>query len=333
MRGAAFGLAVLVLAAPVLAGCLGAQDRSVQPDTAETGPRTPLAEPPTWEVGDWWTLRLDRPLWDEPLTVTRVVAAVEGDTYVMGVPADEWDARLAFVHVPGLGEVNQGNLSYDMHDRDFRPVDFPLTDGKTWQTTHDGVEVDATVTGLEDGKAQIHFCCNMSVTATYDPSIGALERLEAELYGYEVLDHGSGYEGEIGIPRGQDLVLLTGAFYGVVGFGLEPGLPVSTVEVSDGYDRMMLAQLAGPLDTVDKPASGVYVERAEAPDGTTYETTNGPTDTRWSENVWEVQAPGGTWTFEHVAAGLGLAVSEGIAYDWVEVELGTGGQLVQEGAQ
>ena len=57
---------------------------------------------------------------------------------------------------------------------------------------------------------------------------------------------------------------------------------------------------------------------------------NGPTETSMTENVYEVEDPAGTWTFEHVAPGEGWALSEGIAYDWVEVELGPPGQGSQE---
>lgn len=329
-------LFALVLLSAGLAGCIGADDAaSPEPQAEATGDSPGLDEVPSWQVGDWWKIRLE-PGTEREFTITRVVAAVEDDAYVVGVPTSDWEEhrdKLPLKHVPGLGEVRKSNLSYDIHDRDFTPVDFPLQGGKTWQTSFDGEDVEATASPNPDGTVEIHYCCGENVTTTYDPEVGAVTSLETRIAHYEVVDHGTGYVGEVTVPRGQDIVFFQGVAAGAIGMGLEPHPPVETVEIPDHYDRMSFFLAAGPLDVADRPASGVYAERVEAPDGSTYKVVNGPTETERTLQQFVTSNVAGTWTLEHVAPGPGYAFSEGVAYEEAVYQLGTEGDTGPEGSR
>lgn len=341
---------LVVLSVALTAGCLGLADQDVeaQEDEADAegavgGSAEPQAgeethdeslheatldAPPTWEVGDWWTVEISSPLVGESFTVTRVVTGTEAGDYLVGMPKDAWDERALIVHTPGFGGVGQEDLGFEVHDVRFQPVHFPLTDDTTWETQYEGDPVEANVTVNADGTATIEYCCEREIQATYDPSIGALSTfsLDGGFIAYDVIDHGADYEGVVTVPHGHDLVLFHGRALGLLDIqNLEPAPPMEEVTLREGYyDRVSFMQMVGPLGMVEQPASSHYIERATAPDGTVFETSNPPTSTELTLTFHEHETVGGTWAFEHIAPGPGAAFTEGIAYHVFDVDMPTG---------
>lgn len=332
------------------AGCLGATDQTTPSENASTtdassssgdaqadagtdeddAPKEEagLDAAPNWRPGEWWTVRIYSSLLDEDVEVTRVVTGTEGEDYLVGMPKDGWDKRALVLHVPGFGEVRQSDLSFEAHDVRFVPLDFPLTPGKTWKTDFEGLPVNATVETTDGTTAELTYCCGRSITATYDAELGALSQLDVDdgFIGYEVTDHGYGYEGVVTVPHGHDLVFNHGRFAGAVSAASgDPAPPVETMELSSDYGRVSFVQLVGPLGLVPAPASSAYVERATNPNGTTFETQHLPTDgSGFSVQFFETTDLGGTWQFEHAAPGPGLAFTEGIAYHVFDIMMPEG---------
>lgn len=352
-------LALLLVVGLLMAGCVGTGQDPASTDGNDTAPASAsssadsvddatnatassadearsLSEPPVWEGGEWWTVRIYSSLIDEDVTVTRVVTGTEGEDYLVGIPQDSWDGRALVFHVPGFGEVRRSDLSFEAHDVRFELLDFPLTPGKTWTTEFEGLPVDVTVEEATGTTAELSYCCGRSINATYDASIGAISALDVDdgFIGYEVLDHGYNYTGVVTVPHGHDLVFNHGRFAGAIDVRTtRPAPPVETMELSSDYGRVSFVQIVGPLGIVDRPASNVYVERTTSPNGTTYETQHLPTDGgSFSVQFFETTELGGTWQFEHVAPGPGLAFTEGIAYHVFDIEL-PGGHLLGDHSQ
>lgn len=342
--------ALLLVAALVAAGCLSGEPEPRDPadertpsrpafdpraerpspedrtDGGESG-RASLATAPGLVPGQWWNIRVTSPLLPAPVEWTRVVAGVEGEDYLIGQPRDTWSTEGILLHVPGLGEVSRRDLSFEAHDVRFHPFSFPLTDGKEWDTAFEGLPVTARTTVLADGTAEIWYCCGRNISALYDPAMGDFVRFEVEgLLTYEVLDHGLDWEGVVTVPHGHDLVFRHGRIAGVLSVDQEPGPPVEDVVLSDDYQRISFFQLAGPLDLAPPaPLAGAFIERVTAPDGTVYETARLPHEgPGFTTNTFESTNVGGTWHFEHVAPGPGIAFTEGIAYHVFDVEVPSG---------
>ncbi len=307
----------------------GQMDSGQEADGAGSGstdvPTRSLQTAPEWQVGEWWTIKMTSPLIGYDVTWTRVVAGTEGSDYLLGQPKDEWAKEALLFHVPGLGEVAQDDLSYEVHDARFHVADFPLTDGKEWDTEFEGNPVTAQVTTNPDGTAEIWYCCGANITATYDPALGVLSSFEAEgLITYEVVDHGFGYEGIVTVPHGHDLVFVNGRIASVIDLNMQPAPPVEEVEISSDYQRVTFAGIVGDVVS-GAPAGGAYREVATSPNGTTFETTRLPVEgAGLTVNVFETTEVGGTWSFEHEAAGPGIAFTEGIAYHVFDIELPQG---------
>lgn len=343
MQGRTLILALALLTVP---GCLAVTEedgdvdaapvepaQQAKPNNDEEAPEEGALEtsglhaPPQWEIGDWWTVEVSTPLIEDTVTVTRVVTGTEAGDYLVGMPKDAWDERGLILHVPGLGGVRQEDLSFEVHDARFQPVQFPLTNETTWTTAYEGDPVDASVTVNPDGTADIDFCCGPNIQATYDPTIGALStfNLDEGFISYTVTDHGEGFDRTVTVPHGHDLVFLNGRAAGLLDVAsLEPAPPTGEVTLADDYDRVSFMQMAGPLGVVEQPASSHYIERTTAPDGTLFETTNPPTSTGLTLAFYEHEDVGGTWTFEHVAPGPGIAFTEGIGYHVFDVDMPSG---------
>lgn len=343
----------------VTAGCLGATDagedanvtptNATTPDTADTdgattdgdGPtdgapaEATLTAPPDWRIGEWWTVELTSSLTGETVEMTRVVAGTEGEDYLIGQPEDAWSTEGLVFHVPGLGEVRQDDLSYEVHDVRFQPLQFPLTDGASWQTSFEGLDVEASVTTTDAGTAEIHYCCGRNITATYDPGVRAITSFDADdgFISYEVIDHGYDYTGVVTVPHGHDLIFNHGRVAGALSASsTQPAPPVEEVELDPDYQRVSFVQIAGPLGVVEQPISSAYIERATNPNGTTFETQHLPTDGgSFTVNFFETTELGGTWSFEHAAPGPGLAFTEGIAYHVFNMKLPEGHLLGDHG--
>lgn len=301
------------------AGCLSGQELASQSQPSDPPTDRGLATPPDLQVGEWWNVTVEDRLEGETYEVTLVVADGTAEFHELGMPADRFERIVLPLHAPAIGRVDRDTLGYQTHDVLFEPVRFPLEEGRRWTTEWDQVPLQANVTRVESGSAQISLqatgSASLEASLTYVPELGLPASFSIPgVVAYEVEEHGYGYEGTVEVPLGRDVVFLEGRIGPAVSFDLEPAGPTGSVDVADGYDRMTLAQLVGNL-FVDGPP-GLYRERAQAPRGTTYELQTVPTpgDPLRIE-TYTVDDPSGTWTFRHVSGGPGAALSEGIAYD------------------
>ena len=356
MRRTAALLAFLVAASALLAGCLGgpdAGDAAVEPanttvqideDRPEatfgdvaTGPSAvpdaaaTLEAPPQLEIGEWWRVKFSSPLTGETAEYVRVVADIQGDVYVVGMPHEGWYKEAVLYHTPGFGDVNK-DLSYFTHDEIFQPIRFPIVDGDTWETTFSGSPPLTAETKLNgDGTATITFTgpsltggTTTALEAVYDPSIHEICSFNHFTAQFEVVDHGYGFEGWITIPRGEDLVFFHGRIGPALDIGLQPALPTETVNVSGGFNRLSFFLSAGGLVGPTTSASpGVFRETAVAPDGTKFESLVLPGQPR-TFDMYEFPDPDGDWQLEHLVAGAGAAFIEGIAYHQYDIRLPDG---------
>jgi hypothetical protein len=324
--------AVIVGLLLVSAGCLtGADETAEEPEDgsldARADPNTetdatsrapepgPLEAPPSWIPGEYWTIEIDSTLLEEPITWTRVVAGYGSDAYLLGQPADQATPAGLLLHVPGLGAVDQDTLSYGVHGDAFQPTAFPLEEGQAWQTSFEGDPVNATVTRAGD-VAEIAFCCSRNITATYDPSVRAISSLSVDdgFLAYEVTDHGYAYEGDIEVPTEREVVFLQARAAGALTTDGSAGPPAGQAQVPEAVDRVAFTQIVGNLDMTRAEETGAYLERAQLPNGSTYTTQRSASTDGLAISFHEAANASGTWTFDHVAGGPGLAFTEGIGY-------------------
>lgn len=353
-RGVAGLLSLVVL----LSGCLedlhgGVEDSAtppvdnagsgldLKPVTGEVQPRT-LDAAPDWKSGEWWKVKLVDQFTGSEYEGMRVVTGEEAGNFLVGMPADEWRNELMVMHIPGFGEIQKDDLSFEIHDARFAPLNFPLTMGKTWETEFEGRAVNAEVTSVEGQKATVHLVSpgegqpNDDITVTYDAGIGEIVHYEGIGYAtYDVLGHGFGFEGIVTVPHMHDLIFVEFRLAGVLtagsiqGFDVQP--PMDTVEVDSTYDRVSFAIILGTVLPDYNGPPAYYNEKVTAPDGTVYEDTALPTEPGLKIRFYQHDQPGGTWKFEHVAAGPGIALTEGIAYHVYDVVMPEGRVLPSTG--
>ena len=352
-------MAALVLAALTLAGCaeppaaveppvpatapavLLDEDR---PDTAfgevVTGPAVDpdldatTAAPPRLVAGEWWRIRFSSHAYDvyQAAEVVRVVAAVEPDGYLFGMPHEGWFKEAIAYHAPAFGDVGL-DLSYAVHNERFEPVRFPLVEGATWETTFATQPLVATVERADAHTAVVRFdppagepgpadplyaalgFADMGrITLTYDARQREVVRFESFIGTWEVVEHGYGFEGWVTIPRGEHTAIDHGQFLPVT-----PGGPVltRTQDVSGGFNRLTLMHVIAPV------GPGAYRIRAVAPDGTELVTESIGGD-GFTFRFYEVSDPDGTWTLEDLVGGPGGTFTMGIAYHQYDVRLPDG---------
>lgn len=327
--------ACLLMVALALAGCLsgtgpadpagdgGTDDGEVPssgPVPTQGNATAPtLAEPPVWREGMWWRYRVTERFTGTSYEADRVVTGEElgTNTYLVGMPRDTWLDKALVLHVPGFGRVGQEDLSFEIHDCPFKPLDFPVTDGKTWQTEFECRNVNATATVRDDTTVEVEMVGdNDHITLTYDAEIGAVTRFDIQDYAeIEIIDSGTGFNGTVTVPHNHDLVFRHGRIAGAVGLDLAPAGPVESVDVDETYHRVSFVFILGSVLPDTSSPNTFYREEATAPDGTTYEATATPADgTGLVFEFHQHDDPGGTWDLRHVAAGPGIAMIEGIGY-------------------
>jgi len=348
------GLAVLLLA-----GCASAPGPTTTPATGiqyddggankvdvprlPTEPPAPgtrtLAAVPEWRLGEWWEYKVTDNFRDAEITIKRVVAGTFGTSYLVGFPLEAFSNDALVLHVPGYGDIDQADLSFEVHDVDMQILTFPLEAGKTWATAFEGRPGNATILSAAEGKATIRLTdgSTFNWTAIYDAETGDLERLDDPNYAtVELVGHGYGYEGDVRVPHAHDLVFQHGLF-GPWGISQDPtadptpGERIQTVDVAPGYDRLAFTIIVGGgpnlfvggLPTV--PGSGAYSERVTSPNGTVYELSMGPEEPGGLKlEFFGTGDPTGTWTLEHQADGPGIALAEGIGYHSIDLSLPSG---------
>ena len=306
---------------------------SAAPDAEAT-----LLAPPELQVGEWWRVRLYDPFRDIETEFIRVLAAIQGDTYVFGMPHEGWWKEAVVFHTPAFGDVNKNDLSYNTHDILFTPLKFPLEDGQTWETSFSGgATATATVTVESPTVATVTFstpACgpfgvfantpqgcngeNAVLTLTYDATVHEVVKFEHQTVTFEVIDHGYDFEGWVTVPRGEQLVFFHGRVGPGIDLNLQPAAPTETVEITGGFNRMSFITVA---QAVSPGAAGpTCSETATGPDGTTYATALTPCS-GFQMDFHEAKDPDGAWNLQHVAGGGAVVFIEGIAYHQYDIEL------------
>ena len=346
---------VLLLVLAIGAGCFSAANEEPPADAAAAGNVTidearpeptftdltltpaaadlnaTLAAAPRWVPGEWWKYHFTSPLTGVEVEFIKVVGAVDGDHYVVGMPHEGWYKEAVVYHTPCFGDVTVSELGCHAHNIPFAPLQFPLEDGATWTTQFERPpDLTAEVKVVSPTEAEITFSDadgNVHITQVYDATIHEVRRFEHAIAVYEVVEHGYGFEGWITIPRGELLVFEHGRVgapvVGVAAFGSagDPvGPPIESVEIAGGFNRLSFILAVGNI--VGAPG-GAYRETATAPDGTVYQLESIPGGPQTIQ-FYEHKDPDGTWSLEHLALGPGLAFIEGIAYHQYDIHLPSG---------
>lgn len=288
-----------------------------------------LAKVPEWKLGEYWTYDVTDLFTGNTFTATRVVAGTDGDNYLVGFPIDAFSNDLLIFHIPGVGDVARGDLSFEVHDVLYEPFKFPMQVGNIWPTQFEGRAVNVTVEEVSGSKAVLTAQGpGTNITYTYDAEAAEVTELLYPGYmQFTVREHGFGYVGQVRVPHAHDLIFLHGRFAGIsdASNGQFTTATTETVEVSSGYDRASFILAAGtPLGLPVDSTLGVFRETATAPDGTVYELQVTPADPALRITFHGVEQPGGTWNLQHVAAGPGIAFIEGIGYHSIDIELPSG---------
>jgi hypothetical protein len=314
-----------------------------RPDTAfgdvATGPaaapdlNATTALAPRLVAGEWWRIRFTSAFFQDAPEVVRVVAAVEPEGYLFGMPHEGWYKEAIAYHAPAFGDVGL-DLSYETHNERFEPVRFPLVEGATWETIFATSKMTATVESVDETTATIRFDPPPADAQPTDPVYAALNPLgefggmkltydarqhevvkfESPIGTWEVVEHGYDYTGWVTVPRGIHTAIDYGQF-----LPLTPGEPVvtRTKNVEGGYNRMTILHLVFAL------GPGAYRVRSVSPNGTEYVTESIAGDAL-TMRFYEASDPDGAWTLEDVVAGPGGTYTMGMAYHQYDIRLPDG---------
>lgn len=354
------GLAFIAVALLTLAGCTSPSDtqptgevvlqyddggaNKVDVPRLNATPPLPgersLEKAPEWRLGEWWDYTITDHFQEKTITVKRVVAGTFGTNYLVGFPLDAFSNDALVLHIPGYGDIDQTDLSFESHDVDTKLLDFPLESGKSWSTAWEGLPGNATITAAADGKATIELeGQNYLWVFEYDAETGEIAKMHNPAYAtIEITGHGFGFTGSVRVPHAHDLLFMNGRLgpWDITASPVDnpaPAPATETVEVTGGYDRVGFVIIAGPIATgltggfvPGSPGmpGGTFTERATAPDGTVYELTVGPTETVLKAEFFGHEKPVGTWTLEHQAVGAGIVLTEGIGYHSIDIDLPSG---------
>jgi hypothetical protein len=358
LPGMARWLAVLSIL--VLAGCAqpGATEPEADPEiiidanrpqtrfgAVATGPavgpdlNATTAQAPRLVVGEWWRVRFNDYLGEGDIEVVRVVADVNDDGYIFGMPHEGWLKEAIAFHSPAFGDVNP-DLSYDTHNVRFEAVQFPLTAGATWETAFAAQPYVATVTAADEYTATIEFEPKVApqptdpvfallglagggpMTLTYDARQHEVVRMESAIGMWEVVEHGYDYRGWVTVPRGEH----TAIDYGTFGPASQThDVRPRTVTVHEGFNRMTMMHFVGTAG--DAPA--YIMARDVTPDGTEFITEM--QGSGYQLRFYETNAPSGTWTVEDLVVGAGFTYHMGIAYVQYDISLPDGARRADHG--
>ncbi|MDX1612216.1 MAG: hypothetical protein R3185_07585, partial [Candidatus Thermoplasmatota archaeon] len=127
-------LLACLLVASLGAGCLSGDEGSTNGGGDGPPDEAPTAEIPRWELGFAWTYTIDTQGFPSTET-TMLVYDDDGNNYRVGTTDEDQALIHALFNVnPQIGRIQKGNLAV-YEDGEPRPMyDFPLTDGKTWET-------------------------------------------------------------------------------------------------------------------------------------------------------------------------------------------------------
>lgn len=314
-----------------------------RPDTSfgavATGPavgpdlNATTSAPPRLVAGEWWRIRFTSDFFQDAPEVVRVVADVEPDGYVIGMPHEGWYKEAIAYHAPAFGDVNL-DLSYDTHNVRFEPLRFPLVEGATWPVLFGAAELTATVESADESTATVRFdpvevepqptdpayaLLNPfgdagSMRLVYDARQHEVVRFESIIGTWEVIEHGYGFTGWVTVPRGLHTAIDYGQFLAAT-----PGEPVvmRTQLVEGGYNRLTV------MHGIFALGPGAYRVRALAPNGTEF-LTESFGERPFTVSFHEASDPDGEWTLEDVVGGPGGTYTMGMAYHQYDVRLPDG---------
>lgn len=147
------GILLVLLA---LAGCLssGEPAQTAAVSAANEAPALPTlpapaanltsVEAPVWSVGDAWHVTSENG--GETTQAVLVVTKADGSGYTLESTDAATAAYDAMFDVSYLGRIRASDLAGSQRDTPVQFFSFPLSDGKTWTTPWDGLEVALTAT-------------------------------------------------------------------------------------------------------------------------------------------------------------------------------------------
>ena len=292
-----------------------------------------LDAPPKLVAGEWWRIRFDYGFIEDVPEVVRVVADVEPDGYIVGMPHEGWFKEAIAFHIPAFGDVGL-DLSYETHNVRFEPVRFPLVEGATWTTFFGTSELVATVERADEFTATIRFDPPASDPEPTDAALAAIMpfgdlggmrivydarqheivKFESPIGSWEVIEHGYDFTGWVTVPRGLHTAIDYGQFLPAT-----PGEPVvaRTALVEGGFNRLTLMHVIVAI------GPGAYRIRSVAPDGTEF-VTESVAEQGFFARFHEASDPDGEWVLEDVVGGAGATYSMGMAYHQFDIRLPDG---------
>jgi hypothetical protein len=318
---ASMRLAATLLVVLALAGCL-------DPLTGRL--RASDVLPPEYEVGDWFEYRLTSELYDIDATVRLVVANRTASGYSLGYPVeDAAGATLPLLfHMPAIGPVTD-ELAYDVHEERFDPIQWPLEDGKEWETRWITADVrltarEANGTWVINNSGYEDQAGNLLYEIEYDPAQRAISRfarvgvdgvVRQEI---TLVATGTNHTGEVVAPGNIRVLLLQTRTAGALSGGA-PASPQVAFAVPEGVDTLLVGCIAGGAPgqyrTEVRNAQGVLCE---------LDTTVAPGASGLQLQAVEVAAEGDGWAARLAAAGAGSATAEVLGYPTSVFTLGEG---------
>ncbi len=338
LGGSLLGLGFVFL----LAGCLsvedGFQDGSpgpwlgVESELASHPGERGLEVAPSFALGEWWTVEAF--WWDKEETVTLAVAGEDADSFLVGYPAGKAYDMPFIHHYPGIGEIRKHDLAYLAHDRWMKFLDFPLTDGKAWDASYYlGEPMTIQVEHVAGNEAHLVAEIENRGTAsyTYNASLGAVTSYElvrdgTAWVGFDVVDHGLGYEGDLVVPYGIEQAFCR--FIGQAGLyqtqgrdceATDPG-PMSGIVPIDGDATNAVFLMDAVAGYTVAPGAGAYAHlQVETPAGNTFEVEAMAGDDAHAYH--HVPEGAGAWSYEATVGPNSVVLLEGAVYQALEATL------------
>lgn len=232
---------VLLLIVTALSGC---SDGGAQNDALDTGDMTQsMVEAPTWSLGQYWS-------YTDSLgqAYSLVVAEDQGGDWVV-LPNDKQIARFdALFDISFVGKTRKSDLAGSQGSDRIQFYDFPLVDGKSWNTDWDGEGRTAVAHAQDDGTFHVvvHQTPDTAspefATYTYDPTVQHFSRItffdENGTVGYdaELTGQGPAFSGTLyRFGAASDLFLADNT-----GPGISQGIFSTTGEPGELFLRAIL---------------------------------------------------------------------------------------------
>lgn len=251
---------------------------------------------PSWEVGQWWTLSSDQ----AAAPFTHVVAANGSADYTLATDSPDlafFDARF---DISFLGPVRKSDLAGSQGSTRVQFFEFPLTAGKSWSTTWDGLDIDINVTSVQGGLAKLearHANGTLYAAYSFDGKTGyfrdyAFYGADGTTVGFAAKATASGkdFAGDLVRWQLQELYSFHGPMAGPVAqnFDIDPG-------ATDVWIGVAIACSAGAVTLNVGASTGIQSERGVS--------ANGPCPLQFSEQ-FAITAPmqQEAWGVQHAPA-------------------------------